>query len=463
MNVTMSNATEWPLRRERKADVLPQRWVIDLRLWLPTVAVLLLINIFGAHQVVGTWLASIASVIFVLSMVRTYRALSVVSAIVFITMLYGFAPAYDIFQEWGVSRIDETTYVESFLPILLLYVAGIGTAYGLVVDRRREPSKSHHAAQTGNAEIGSGRHRYLLLLILAIAYFTLSVDQYGLVTGELSRAEIYQGEILGLRIIRAGIIFGAMYGFIGLLSPARIDAKVWRDRLVWLAAIAVYLYVDLMIFGDRRIFLSAALAMLVAANPRPRTMAWLAIVGTPFIVFLWIFSFLRGVPLGGWLQIYDQLDWQRILNLANGEFGGWTRIASDLLSVPFAEVQQNTVVSTPLSLIPASIFPERPAAPSIWYVNTFDPATAVIGGGWGFVLPLEGYLNGWYIGSALFGLMVGAVAGRLAIAGGMARMLAIFVFAFSFRSDLVSLLQQGILTAAFAVAYRPTSVLQLFR
>jgi hypothetical protein len=432
---------------------------LDLRLALPLVTACLLVNMFGVHGTTGTWLAVLVCIYFVAAAARQYGIVSVPTVVLLTTLLYGAAPAHDLLRDLGSSFIDGTTYVEKFLPILTLYLAAFlfGCKFGHATFRGFSPSSLPGRWQPERISEATWS-RYALLGCMTLAYAYAAIARYGIVGGEFSRAEIYQGENLDLQVIRAGIVYGVMLGFVGLRSPLT-DGSALPKALLWSMAFLTFVYVDILILGDRRILLSTLVALVIAAQPRVVTLLWIGLIAAPAIAFLWVYSFLRDIPLEDWSLIVSQLDWELVLNIANGEFGGWTRIAADIFSLPFHEVWRLTLFEMPLSVIPSWLYPDRPLAPSLWYVNTFDPQTADILGGWGFSLPIEGYINAGLPGAAAIGLIAGAIVGFLSARRGMFEMSAALIFCFSFRADSTSLVQQGILIAAFAILYRPAVLL----
>lgn len=429
-----------------------------LIIWLPLVAAILVLNVAALHLHIGSYLAAGASVVFAALAIRRCGFASGLSVVLLVSLFYGLSPAYDLFLDLGASFVDPGTYVGQFLPILLLYAAAMACGFELA---HRAASASQQGRSRGaSPRTGSiGWGPYVLLLALSAAYFLVATSRFGLFGGEFTRAEVYQQENLDLQIIRAGIVYGAFVGFQDLRRAAGDGRSAFVGMSAWLVALLSYAYIDIAVLGDRRILLSLLLAMFVATRPSPGKTLLCLLIAVPAAGLLWVYSYLRNVPIEAWLGILDQIEWRLALNIANGEFGGWTRIAADVLTRPFAEIWQPTVIQAPLALVPSAIYPDRPLAPSLWYVNTFDPGTADIGGGWGFSLPIEAFMNAWYAGPVLLGLAIGMLLGYCAVAGGIAQMLVVFVLCFSFRSDLVSLLQQGLLAAAFALAFWPARLL----
>lgn len=406
---------------------------------------------------VGTWLAVGVVMLGIVWAIATYGIASGLSVILLISMLYGLAPSYDLYIGLGMSFVDAETYVRSFLPILCLYCASIVLGYSLFQRETARRSLGVNTMQTTQGDTVAAAYVALTFGVAAI-YFGATVQRFGLVTGDFTRAEIYQHGNLDLRLIRSAVICGIFISASALLRQWVVG--IGRQRHVFLLGIAVTLvgYADIAVLGDRRVFLSILISLFVASRPKPATILATVLVGVPFVALLWIYSFIRNVPVDAWTRLLSEIDWRVALNLANGEFGGWTRIAADILKEPFSSVWRLTILEAPFALLPSFVLPDRPLAPSLWYVSTFDPTTADIGGGWGFSLPIEAYMNGWLLGPCLLGLIVGGVLGRVGERGRFGYMLAVFTLCFSFRADAVSLLQQSAAVAIFYWPYRLCAV-----
>ena len=80
--------------------------------------------------------------------------------------------------------------------------------------------------------------------------------------------------------------------------------------------------------------------------------------------------------------------------------------------------------------------------------NTKDYPGMPRGGAWAFSLVVESFMNFWLLGPVLLGFVVGLLVARLERST-MPRLLVVFVLTFSFRSDLVSIIQQTGWTLVF--------------
>jgi hypothetical protein len=109
-------------------------------------------------------------------------------------------------------------------------------------------------------------------------------------------------------------------------------------------------------------------------------------------------------------------------------------------------------------LLPLPLHPNRPLAPTQWFVNLVDPAVAAVGGGYSYALIAEGYLNFGILGAAIVTFLEGmllraAVAYRRKCPHSRSGML-IYSVALSstimmIRGDFATLLKVGVVIAGF--------------
>jgi hypothetical protein len=106
-------------------------------------------------------------------------------------------------------------------------------------------------------------------------------------------------------------------------------------------------------------------------------------------------------------------------------------------------------------LVPLPLHPNRPLAPSQWFVNLIDPAVAAAGGGYSYALLAEGYLNFGIAGalavSFLEGVIVRGVVTYRRLAPFSKSRILVYAVAVSLtimmiRADFASLLKAGIVS-----------------
>jgi hypothetical protein len=381
-------------------------------------------------------------------------------AVYLASLAYGISPLIDIAYLHHISMIDEAIYFKTALPLIGLYLAGL-TSGGLYKNAEfNSPHKKERRViliKDSRSQITQHKTTSIFLFVLTSIYLYLSAAKYGLTIGDFSRSEIYQENNLLLQIVNGGVAIGIIVLFRHVVGPRRIyeSSRRWTQS-IWIYSILTMGYINIAILGDRRVFLGVCVA-LVLHSPRIYKNVYALIFFIASAIMMWLYSFVRNIPISDWLDIMQSVDAALIINPANGEFGGWTRIAQDILSSHYSQVFQPTILKAPLSLVPSAIYPDRPLAPSNWYVNSFDPNTAALGGGWAFALPIEAFMNLWYAGPLIFGAAIGAIV-SIWSRDSIYSMIATFVFTFSFRSDLVSLLQVLCLSLFFLMVYKTISI-----
>lgn len=273
---------------------------------------------------------------------------------------------------------------------------------------------------------------------------------YGIDIGSITRADIYANEQSGLSAARSVTAALLVIGY-----------AAWRDRVArgarthvvvlacFVAGLLVFASSELLVLGDRRLLLSTALGIACAHGAR-RVPAYLPIAGAAGAILLLAYGFVRNRPPEEWSAIFDSLDAISALRPSNMEFGGFLVVAEYVLSLPSIPDDFPGYASALLQVFPRSILPDRPEAPSEWFIRTFFPDLAVLGYGYGFNAIVESVANFGVAGPALVGAVVGALlamAGRGRLTAGLAAFLAVFLM----RLDVASLMKTTIL-ASIALA-----------
>ena len=396
-----------------------------------------------AMPIIGATAAAIASIsLMVLALVMTglsFGALSPLSIIVAISALYAVAPGIGILTESQEQLIEPQIYFGSALPLSLLYLATVLALYGLQQRPRMDA--------TGLVALLPSRRRMVYVAICSLCgsltyLYSISQD-VGLTVAAFDRGE--QQFALGTRtsVLAMLAASGSLYG-LGMWTLARRYGQdyPWPTKLLLLLALCVFAYSSVYLLGDRRIFLSTVIGVLAVTKFSRQMTVVLLLLALPAYIMFAAYSGLRGVPTDQWAMRFDALEIKSVVDPSRGEFGGWARIAQDVLSKPYAEIADATVLKAPLSVVPSFLYPDRPLAPSLWYVHTYDPATAMRGGAWAFSLVVESFMNFWVFGPIVLGYFVSMAIARFE-GNAMRCMLMVFVLAFSFRADLVSIIQQG--------------------
>lgn len=367
-----------------------------------------------------------------------YGAFSPISIIYSCSALYAVAPGIGVLTDVPRPLIDQDLYTARALPLALLYFIALLVMY----EFQRKRRAMQLAAST---RLPNGNRMLLLALgsVMASLLYLYSISRdVGLTVARFDRGT----QQMALTTVSAILVMlaaaGCLYG-LGIWSIARQAGRKypWVVFVLLLSALAIFAYASVFILGDRRIFLSILAGLVAITNVGRRTGKILLLMLLPVYLTFSLYSAFRGAPIHEWGERYQIMDVPSLIDPSQGEFGGWARIGQAVLSRPFSETADLTILKAPFATIPSGLYPDRPIAPSLWYVQTFDPATARRGGAWAFSLVIESYMNFWWFGPILLGSLFSLLIARLE-QHVMRCLVLVFVLAFSFRSDLVSLIQQ---------------------
>ena len=376
---------------------------------------------------------------------RSYGAFSPIVMVVSVSALYALAPGIGILTHAERPLIDPGLYFSLALPLCLLYFLAMLLTY----EFQRKRGRWTLAVAT---RLPKGKRLMFVAfagVVGSLIYLYSINSDVGLTVAKFDRGE--QQLVLTTRsavlvmLAAAGSLYGLGIWSLGWQAGKRYH---WLTKLLLLAGVGIFAFTSVLVLGDRRIFLSTMAGVIAISNPGRRLVRTLLLAVPVGYFSLALYAGFRGAPLHEWAERYEQMDFAVLLDPSQGEFGGWARIAQAVLSRPFAEIADLTFAKAPLSVIPSFLAPDRPLAPSVWFVRTFDPETAARGGAWAFSLVVESFMNFWLLGPVLLGFVVGLLVARLERST-MPRLLVVFVLTFSFRSDLVSIIQQTGWTLVF--------------
>ena len=290
--------------------------------------------------------------------------------------------------------------------------------------------------------------------LLVAVYVAMTVSRYGLSIGTLTRAELYSTEFTTLSVVRSVLV--AWLGCTAATIAIASGTAPLRRQPAFLALLLVltpYLAGDLLILGDRRLALVAIIGTISLFKRRPLTPGQL-LAGAALGISLVFYGFVRNQPPSQWIAILSTADLLRSVNPASQEFGLAALISGAIDNLAQLPSDFPTYLQAIPQLVPRAMLPDRPLAPSEWFVWTYFPILARAGAGFAFNAVIEAQANGGAWALAAVGATTGAAIGFL----GKLRWrfvpigvpLAIHVFVFSMRMDLASLLRT-LLLELFAV------------
>jgi uncharacterized membrane protein (UPF0136 family) len=181
-----------------------------------------------------------------------------------------------------------------------------------------------------------------------------------------------------------------------------------------------------------------------------RRFTWKQIaIGTVGAIVLFAYGYVRNTPPSTWWGKLTSGDILYVISPTSTEFGGLAIIGQSLGGFSGKVWNFPGYLDAFLQVVPRSIFPGRPLAPTEWFMDTFFPTLSATGASYAFNQVIEARLNACIIGIVAAGLVTGAVIGLL----GRLRYrnapigipLAIYIFAFSMRMDLASIMRTALI------------------
>jgi oligosaccharide repeat unit polymerase len=289
-------------------------------------------------------------------------------------------------------------YVVHLLAFIVVYLLARGRLpRGRI--RFQKPSRAALLAVIGAYIIISG-----FFLFLG-QFFDLSASTYGESYLVYSRLPLLLAQL-------AGHLGGARFTLeLAVLAALFFDYQKYRLLIViWLASIALLTLVRL---GSRTelmlLFLAAGMQYYYLVRPIPFRLISLAGL---FIVGLFL---LLGMLRSG--QTFSRLNFGFNPFAYASEFETVFANAYDLHRLKSAGLIGNLPLTFYLSdlfaLIPQQLVPFAKMSPSTWYVNTFYPAYAAIGGGLAFGTISESILGGGWIDLIVRGAVLGFILAQI--------------------------------------------------
>lgn len=285
-------------------------------------------------------------------------------------------------------------------------------------------------------------------VVLFVAAAAMTISRYGLTVGSMSRAELYSdlssvlSFVRGLLAVSLGVAAAVLIAY-ERQSRRRLSVL----RFILLGTLATYAAMDLLILGDRRLPLTAAIAV-GAVLWRRRVGVRECVVALSLALLLFLFGYVRNTPPTEWATTVASGEILDLFSPAASEFGGMAIIGTEIDA--FASPPQDfpTYESALLQQVPKAILPGRPLSPTEWFVWTYFPSLAASGGSFAFNAVIEALLNVGAIGVVLIGTLVGAliaIISKARFSGAQIGIpIAVYVFSFSMRMDFASILRSSL-------------------
>lgn len=338
-------------------------------------------------------------------------------------------------------------------PVLMGDLADMGVSFLIFVTAgyllfRKDMSGGDIAPDVDREMVSAAIYACMALFLICTS---LTIWSYGTSIGSISRADLYAGDTSVLTVLRGILAMGFGVAAALLVSEERrIGMRLNRQRMLLFATLAAYVFVDLLILGDRRLPLMAMLG--VGGLMLPRRFTWPQIISATVLgLTFFVYGFVRNTPPSQWMATITSGDILLAFSPASTEFGGLAFIGQAIGNFDHTLAGFPTYFDGLLQLFPRALINNRPLSPTEWFVQSYYPDLAAVGASYAFNQVIEARMNLGLFGIVLVGLVTGfaiALLSRLHHRGvpyGIP--LCINVFCFSMRMDMVSIVRTGIVAA----------------
>lgn len=408
-------------------------------------SMLLVASVFGAlFSSFGAtcFLSSVLLVLLLVYAISRYGFFNPCSIFVLTAAPYLISAPLDIFFFKYTYRFDEWA-------ISWLFVAGTAFLFFFTVGAELRKRRGGSQLQV-TPRLSVGVVSFFLMLF-AFGYVGIVASLFSLNIGAVTRGEIYGQKPVFFDVYK---LFLYPFLMVSLWYLILVRKEPLRRLTVPLLAVAIVLGVDFLVLGDRRagamVILAIGYFYSTISDIKLRYWVLFGVVA----VLLWGLGLVRNMPTSQWGDIFSGSDYLVVANPSNMEFGAFPLVWQDFMSAWDYEIDF-TYLKAFIQLVPSSIFPDRPVPPSVWFVSTFYPDIAAIGGGLAFNAVLESIMNFSIFGPVVVGFFLGWVFSRVSAGGGPINALwggvLILTFAFFMRNDFVTVLRI-LLVSGFAAS-----------
>jgi hypothetical protein len=378
-----------------------------------------------------------------------------------VSSLYPFVPVVDIFLR-GYELYD-IQYSSLTLLFTMLSFSGFFTVSSLDFSiSRKMPVSDVLIDRISSVALMRS------LFVAFVLYLLFLYRDVGFAVGSLTRAEITSAISAPFAVLRLGFIVGLLLlvakfrsihlgGRRQVFSNAATGREATHVSPYVLAAsvlVAVFGFMEVILLGERRLFLTFALASLGIAAPRRIPLP--LVIATPLLLLAFLVQVLiRDAPVEDWASRLSEKNVRIVLNPVNTDFGAFGRIAEDILSGgptgPFPSYSDAV-----LTLVPRVLYPDRPEPIGVWFVRRYHPKEWAIGGGLAFNLIVEAVLNLGWLGPVILGMLLGLLFSVFidpSVRNRLNQGLLVFALVFAMRFDMATLLKTVVIVASAAAGW----------
>lgn len=286
--------------------------------------------------------------------------------------------------------------------------------------------------------------------ILYLACLVEMVNNYGILIGSVSRADLYAEEVASLTLMRGllavwlGLVAAALVAHESTIGSKSVILRQWLYVLLF-----AYVMTDLLILGDRRLPLVAILGVLAVVyrkSPSVRVLLSGLALATVFIIY----GYVRNTPPENWPSIIFSNQIFLTISPVSTEFGGMAIIGGAIVDFDSLLLNFPPYSDALLQVIPRSFLVNRPMSPTEWFINSYYPELAATGASYAFNQVIEARINLGLMGIAAIGCLTGtllSLISRITISGiAFGVPVAIHIFSVSMRMDFASILRTSLMT-----------------
>lgn len=339
-----------------------------------------------------------------------------------------------ILEIWGLNeyglllgRYSNASLVRAIVLVLVGFWSFHSGALLVALRMSRGSSHSIRPAPT-DSRLASTREIGLFLVAIAIVPFCVEMGAMIRLRMDAEYIALYQQQaVVGVENWRVVLS--------GLLMPGAFFIVAGHGGRKWLLLISLVCVAGLstcwFLIGERSHAIMPVIAAAWLWHSRiKRVPGWLLVAAGIFLlgVVFPLFSVIRNDPLSERSSItsvkdaFSEIDKPLVSTLT--EMGASLRPVVDTIAlVPSSRPYHLGVgyVHALLNIFPNFIpflhFPLEYGVPEMWYVETVDPATADLGGAWGFNFIAEAYLEFGWLGAPVALALLGAFIGGFSLWG----------------------------------------------
>lgn len=296
----------------------------------------------------------------------------------------------------------------------------------------------------------------LLVLILG-AYLYKVIIMYSQGIFSAGRAFLYENKGTLIDVLKLAFVVIVVYCYVG--TRARSSFRKSFPTVVLWGSLCIFLLCEILLFGDRRVVLIIVFIFIVISK-NGGSIRWYEVLFFITLILLFLFfGIIRSVDAAQLSDTLLNFDYTRFLNPTNLEFGAFHVVGSTLFETQGFFYIDPTFAQIIGAMIPSIIYPDRPLAPPVSFVETYFPHIYQAGGGLAYNFLVESFNNLWLLGPVVSGYSLGVFLAFLRHLSHKAIVFSVFYFlissqfVFIMRLDSVSIVKTMLIFSSFIAVF----------